>query len=226
MAKSLEKIVVDQTLIDFALKDSATRVQKIYRVYLPCLAACMGLSLFLTFKLHSLSKEVSYNKPSFVRPDRSVFSMDPQYRPKISLKGVKIVSEDFATTLLTLHFRHLDRQLENIANMFIDEDAFKQFYLTPLSGDIREKGSLAWIAGNNLIISASSSPEIPPIMQQYYEEGNRMYYELITTAVQTYRGASGETNTRYVALFMTLKEVPRATNINGLQIVKLGMRTL
>lgn len=219
-----ENVIIDDKLMSFVINDSAQKQRTMYFVLLPLVAGLLIVMVWLGAKLAYLSTEVNFAIPAFVKPDKSVIHLIPVYRPNMSLSAVKNVAESYTTELLTLHFRQLTDQVQSRRNMFVDDQAFEQYYLVPLSGSVADKGSFDWIVGNNIIVSAVASPKTNPVCTNYFEENGRLRYFMKISAVQTFRGPSGVPTTRFVTVYMTLRDVPRAVNINGLQIETLGMR--
>jgi hypothetical protein len=219
-------IVIDEQLMTYVQSNTEDRIRFISKVIAPMLALLLGFSLFFVFKLVELASEVNYTTPVFVKPDRSVISIAPAYRPDVTLRSIKDVSEQYAAELMSLNFRKIVEQLQRRKVFFVNDDAFDEYYLTPLDGTITDKGSVEWIKGNNLIVTAAASPNSPPICTNYYLVDGWMRYHMKVDVVQSFIGPSSTPVNRELIIYMTLKEVPRAVNINGVQIETLGMKTI
>jgi len=219
-------VTIDQEFIDYVVNENMERQKNIEKKYLPVLLLFLVLSVSLGVKVSYEGSLVNYDTPAFVSPDRSVTTLEPVYRPTMSLSSVKRVSEVYTGELLSLHFRQLQDQLENIKSLFASKEAYKTYYLEPLSGGRDEEGSLAWIASNNIIVDAYSPVKHKTTITDLVTEGNETKYSIRTTAVQSFRNPSGKTITRFVTMYMRLVSVPRAVNLYGLQIEVLSMRKL
>ncbi|WP_153811111.1 hypothetical protein [Paraglaciecola agarilytica] len=219
-------VTIDQEFIDYVVNENIERQMSIEKKYLPVLLLFLVLSVSLGVQVAYEGSLVNYDTPAFVSPDRSVTTLEPVYRPTMSLSSLKRVSEVYTGELLSLHFRQLDDQLENIESLFASKEAYKTYYLEPLSGGRDEDGSIAWIASNNIIVDAYSPVKHKTTITDLVTEGNETKYSIRTTAVQSFRNPSGKTITRFVTMYMRLVSVPRAVNLYGLQIEVLSMRKL
>ena len=118
-------VTIDQEFIDYVVNENMERQKNIEKKYLPVLLLFLVLSVSLGVKVSYEGSLVNYDTPAFVSPDRSVTTLEPVYRPTMSLSSVKRVSEVYTGELLSLHFRQLQDQLENIKSLFASKEAYQ-----------------------------------------------------------------------------------------------------
>ena len=221
----MKPVIVDKTLAEYIERNSDAMYTKLSRVYVSIFAVTVAILIGLGIKVVDLGTNIHYDEPSFVKPNGETITLTPVYRPPMSLSTVKNIARQYTAEVMSIDFSQIKLDLENSKKLFFSESIYERDYLEPLMGSHEKEGSLQWIAANNLVISASSATSIQPIFSAIYEESGVNFYKVKVAFLQSLKTPSGDNPIRHGTAYLTLIEVPRAVNINGLQIYSLGMKS-
>ena len=221
----MKPVIVDKTLAEYIERNSDVMFTNLCRKYAFIFAAVIAILIGLGVKIVDLGTKINYDEPSFVKPNGETITLTPIYRPPMSLSIVKNIARQYTAEVMSIDFSQIKLDLENSKRLFYSEEIYERDYLEPLMGSHETEGSLQWIAANNLVISASSAASQQPIISAVYEEDGVNYYKIKVAFLQSLKTPSGNDPIRRGTAYLTLIEVPRAVNINGLQIYSLGMKS-
>jgi hypothetical protein len=221
----MKPVIVDKVLAEYIEHNSNLMFANLSRRYALIFAAVIAVLIGLGIKIVDLGTSINYDEPSFVKPNGETITLTPVYRPPMSLSTVKDIARQYTAEVMSIDFSQIKLDLENSKKLFYSEETYERDYLEPLMGSHEQEGSLQWIAANNLVISASSAPSSQPIISAVYEENGVSFYKIKVAFLQSLKTPSGNDPIRRGTAYLTLIEVPRAVNINGLQIYSLGMKS-
>lgn len=175
------------------------------------------LAIFFAIK----STEVRIAMPLFSGKYATFFAQ-PNINPSVSLEESAHVAQKWSERLLSLHFRRMNYQLNQIKPLFF-EDGFSENYYDPLKNNDAGKDVISGepinifqLYSQKMIITTAVAKR--PILNSKYKHRGRVFYDYSVPIIQTVQDASGEPKNIHRRIKMILIEVPRNVHISGLQI--------